>query len=211
MWKGFAILRGRLDVLAIASQKGIIGLVVNGGFQVAMVVMAERVFVIGEGGSTSLGLMYAAVGIGHWAGPRPGTPLDARSCGAAADGPDAVLLRHGGRSGPGRPNDQLCALCSLARSCAAWVRGSTGYCRLRCCCCIVPGKVRGRVFSVEFAIFTLVHVPSARPGPAGCWTETSVSVQSLLAIMAAATVLPGLIWAAGLGSRTRPHATNDGI
>jgi len=200
--EGLSYLRERMDVLAIASQKGIIGLVVNGGFQVAMVVMAERVFVIGEGGSTSLGLMYAVVGIGTGLGPvlarrltqdrvdrlRTALMLSffVTAAGLALVAPTASFV--------------LVLIGSLVRGLGSgvnWVL-STQVLLL-----IVPGKVRGRVFSVEFAIFTLSTAISSA-GAGWLLDRTTVSVQSLLWIMAIVTLLPGLIWAAGLGlSRAR--------
>ena len=66
---GLGYLRRHLDVLAISLHKGAISLTVNGVFQVVQVALAERVFVIGEGGGTSLGLLYAAAGIGTGLGP----------------------------------------------------------------------------------------------------------------------------------------------
>jgi MFS family permease len=200
--EGLRYLRERMDVLAIASQKGIIGLVVNGGFQVAMVVMAERVFVIGEGGSTSLGLMYAVMGIGTGLGPvlarrltqdrvdrlRTALMLSffVTAAGLALVAPTASFV--------------LVLIGSLVRGLGSgvnWVL-STQVLLL-----IVPGKVRGRVFSVEFAIFTLSTAISSA-GAGWLLDRTTVSVQSLLWIMAIVTLLPGLIWAAGLGlSRAR--------
>ena len=41
----------------------------SGAFQVVQVALAEQVFIIGEGGSISLGLMYMAMGIGTGVGP----------------------------------------------------------------------------------------------------------------------------------------------
>jgi predicted MFS family arabinose efflux permease len=61
----------------------------------------------------------------------------------------------------------------------------------------VPGIVRGRVFSVEFALFTLATAISSA-GAGWLLDRGLVSVQSLLIIMAAASVLPGLAWAGGL-------------
>ncbi|MEJ2266699.1 MAG: MFS transporter, partial [Anaerolineales bacterium] len=66
---GLRYLKQHLDILAIALQKGAISLAANGAFQVIQVVIAERFFVIGEGGGTSLGLMYAVAGVGTGIGP----------------------------------------------------------------------------------------------------------------------------------------------
>ncbi len=207
--EGLRYLQGRLDVLAIASQKGIIGLLVNGGFQVAMVVMAERVFVIGEGGSTSLGLMYAVLGIGTGLGPviarrltrdrverlRTALMLSffVTAAGLALVAPTLSFA--------------LVLAGSLVRGLGSgvnWVL-STQVLLL-----IVPGKVRGRVFSVEFAIFTLCTAISSA-GAGWLLDKTSINVQSLLVILAVLTVLPGLVWAAGLGlSRARKRSESSG-
>lgn len=203
--EGLRYLGGRLDILAFASQKGVIGLVVNGGFQVAMVVMAERIFVLGEGGSTSLGLMYAVVGIGSGLGPvlarrltkdrveRLSTALMlsyfVAAAGLALVAPTASFI--------------LVLLGSLVRGLGTgvnWVL-STQVLLL-----LVPGKVRGRVFSVEFAIFTLATAISSA-GAGWLLDRVPISVQSLLFILTVITLLPGVFWAGGLAlSKMRGRA-----
>jgi MFS family permease len=194
--EGLRYLRGRLDILAVASQKGTIGLVVNGGFQVAMVVMAEKIFVIGEGGSTSLGLMYAVVGIGTGLGP----VLARRMTQDRVDLLRTALMLSFFVTAAGvavvapLASFYLVLAGSLVRGLGSgvnWVL-STQVLLL-----LVPGRVRGRVFSVEFAIFTLSTALSSA-GAGWLLDRTSVSVQSLLVIMGVATLFPGLLWAIGL-------------
>jgi MFS family permease len=66
---GLRYLRDHRDIFFIALNKSANSLFVAGAFQVFQVTISERVFVIGESGGISLGLMYAAVGIGTGVGP----------------------------------------------------------------------------------------------------------------------------------------------
>jgi MFS family permease len=199
--EGLGYLRERPDVLAVASQKGIIGLLVNGGFQVAMVVLAQSVFVLGEGGSTSLGLMYAVVGVGTGLGP--------------------ILARKVTRDQVSRLRVALMlsffvtaaglALVAPTLSFAMVLAGSlirglgsgvNWVLSTQVLLLVVPGKMRGRVFSVEFAMFTLATAISSA-GAGWLLDKTPIGVHSLLFIMTIAAILPGLLWATGLASSAR--------
>jgi MFS family permease len=57
------------DIFAISLQKAAFSLFTGGAFQVVMVALAEDIFVIGEGGGISLGILYAFVGVGTGIGP----------------------------------------------------------------------------------------------------------------------------------------------
>ncbi len=66
---GLRYLLAHKDTLALSLHKSAMALTVFGAFQVAQVAIAERVFVIGEGGGISLGLLYTVFGIGTGIGP----------------------------------------------------------------------------------------------------------------------------------------------
>ena len=66
---GLKYLKRHKDVFVIAIQKGAVALTVSGAFQIIQVLLAERHYVIGEGGGTGLGIMYATVGVGTGVGP----------------------------------------------------------------------------------------------------------------------------------------------
>jgi predicted MFS family arabinose efflux permease len=59
----------------------------------------------------------------------------------------------------------------------------------------VPNQVRGRVFSSEFAVFTLA---SALGTAAGGWIldSTGIGISGVLWLLAALAVIPGLLWLA---------------
>jgi MFS family permease len=68
---------------------------------------------------------------------------------------------------------------------------------------LVPDRVRGRVFSTEFAIFTLMNAAAA----AGIgWTmdNSDLTISSLLRMMAGLTLLPGTLWIIWNLGRKRP-------
>jgi predicted MFS family arabinose efflux permease len=78
---------------------------------------------------------------------------------------------------------------------------------------LVPENYRGRVFAVEIAVFTL---GSAISGAIGGWLldTTPVGVSGLMWLMAAAGLIPALLWSAWMriASRRRavPVATGEG-
>jgi MFS family permease len=189
---GLGYLRRHLDVLAISLHKGAISLTVNGVFQVVQVALAERVFVIGEGGGTSLGLFYAAAGIGTGLGPvlarrftgdralamRRSLALSYLICVLG------ILIMVPLSSFP------VALFGSTLRAFGGginWVFSTTLLLQL------VPGEVRGRVFATEFGLFTLANALGAA---AGGWIldNTSVGLSGMLVWMAMLTLIPGLLW-----------------
>ena len=65
---GLRFLKENVDILVVALLKAAVALGMSGAFQVIRVRLAEQVNVIGEGGSTGLGIMYAVVGIRYRTG-----------------------------------------------------------------------------------------------------------------------------------------------
>lgn len=180
------------DVLAIALHKAALALTVGGGFQVVQVILAERVFVIGEGGGTSLGIFYAIAGVGTGAGP-----LLARRLVGDRERPlryflvFSYLLSVAGLaiSAP-LSSFGLVLTGSLLRSIGNglnWVFSTQLLLQ------ILPGKIRGRVFSTEFALFTLANAIGA--GVAGWLLDrTQLDAGGLIWLMAGLAVIPGFFW-----------------
>lgn len=207
---GLRYLVNERDILGIALHKAAMALIVSGAFQVVQVALAEQVFVIGEGGSTSLGLMYAVAGIGTGAGPvlirrftgdreRPLRIALLFSYGTAAVGLVAIapLLSFG-----------LVLLGSLTRGVGTgtnWVFSTQLLLQL------LPDRVRGRVFATEFALFSLMNAAGAA---AGGWLldSTDIGLNGLLWWIAALALIPAALWAVWLlvGSRAKSLATEDG-
>lgn len=180
------------DIFAISVQKAAFSLFTGGAFQVVQVALAEDVFVIGEGGGISLGILYAFVGIGTGIGP--------------------VFVRYftGDRERPLRLSLALAyplsavgtALVATLSSFSVVLVGvllraiggginwvfSTQLLLQR-----VPDDVRGRIFASEFAFFTL---GSALSTMAGGWLldHPDVGLNGLLLWMSGAILLPGVLW-----------------
>lgn len=180
------------DILAISLQKGAWALFLGGAFQVVQVVIAEKIFVIGDGGSTSLGLIYAISGIGTGLGP-----VFARYYSGDRDS----LLRNfmivayaigiiGTVIIAPLATFPLVLLGSLLRSFGGginWVFSTQLLLQL------TPDRVRGRVFSTEFAVFTLANALGAAIGG---WAldNTEITLSGMLWAMVVLTLIPTLSW-----------------
>jgi MFS family permease len=73
---------------------------------------------------------------------------------------------------------------------------------------LVPDEVRGRVFSTEFAIFTL---GSALSSAAGGWLldSTTFDLQSLTMLMAIVSIIAAVPWFIWIRVRTRAEAASE--
>nr|WP_290668454.1 MFS transporter [Ardenticatena sp.] len=189
--EGLAYLRHHLDILMIALQKTFVALAVSGGFQVVQVVLAEQVYPIGEGGSTSLGLMYAVVGIGTGIGP-----IIARIFTGDREWPLrwAIFVSY---------LFSAIGLLLIAPLGAFWgvligmllrgVGGGIGWVfSTQLLLDLLPDRVRGRVFSSEFAMFTLANAISA--ALVGHALDLAISLSLLVLIMAILSFVSALVW-----------------
>ncbi len=204
---GFRYLRKEIDVLFVTLHKAALGLLISGSaINVVMVSISERVFVIGEGGATGLGIIFAVVGAGTGLGPiisrwlTRDQPLRMRLSlslfyllGAAGLLVVAPLTSFGG-----------VLLGMFLRTFAVggiWVFTTQLLYQL------VPERLQGRVFSVEIANFTL---GSAASGAIGGWLldNTSLGLGGLMRMLAASAVIPLVWWTAWLRMR-RPRGTAE--
>jgi predicted MFS family arabinose efflux permease len=203
---GLRYLKNHPDILFISTHKAAFALVATGAFQVVQVRLAEEVFVIGEGGGISLGLMYAVAGIGTGISP--------------------IIARHftGDRDRPMRLSIFLAYLLTsigfliifpltnfgltlagiVLRSFGSginWVFATQLLLQL------VPDDVRGRVFSTEFAFFTLGNALSSA---AGGWLLDSAAfnLKSLTLLMAFASILPAIPWFLWVRSQRQKKAAS---
>jgi MFS family permease len=198
---GLRYLRRNLDTFAVATLKGAMGLVISGALQVSEVTIAEQVFAIGQGGSTSIGLLYAAGGVGAGLGPI----IARRLVGDREAGLRAALLTGFLLAGIGLaiasslvslPVVLLAILIEALGTGAIWVLSTQLLLQM------VPGGVRGRVFSVEFAMSTLATaIGSATAG----WAldATALGIGGLLRAMAVATLVPAALWGGWLAFGAR--------
>ena len=188
---GLGYLRSHIDTFSIAIQKGILGLFVIGFFQVVQVTIAEQYFPIGEGGSISMGLIYVMSGIGSGIGPILG-----RNWARDRDRHLRLMIALGYVTCA--VGFLICATLlsfpvilfgSLLRGIGAgmvWVLGTQLLLQ------IVPNEVRGRVFSTEFAVFTLFAAMSS--GTTGLLIDTSLGVSGVLQLGALVLIIPTTLW-----------------
>ena len=188
---GLGYLRRHIDTFSIAIHKGMLGLLVIGFYQVVQVTLAEQHFPIGAGGSISLGLIYVMSGIGSGIGPILG-----RNWARDRDRRLRLMIALG----------YLCAfggflisatlisfpvilLGGLLRGIGGgliWVLGTQLLLQ------IVPNEVRGRVFSTEFALYTLFAAVSS--GGTGWLIDTNMGVDQVLLLGCALLILPTALW-----------------
>lgn len=190
--EGIRYLRQNLDILYITLHKTAIGLFIFGPFQVIQVVIAERVFVIGENGGTSLGLLYAIVGVGTGIGPiiaRKFTGDRSRPLRIAIAISYAISALGLAIAAP-LINFPITLFGSLLRGVGAgiaWVFSS------QLLFTLLPDRVRGRVFASEFAYQTLANaIGTAITG--AMLDVPGFTVTSLLGYIALLSLVPGLLW-----------------
>jgi MFS family permease len=198
---GLRYLRRHSDVLAIAMHKGAFSLIAAGPLQVLQVVMAEQIFVIGEGGGVGLGLMYAVAGVGTGVGP-----ILARRFTGDRDRPlrIAIALSYAIAA-------LVLALIAplgsfglvLVGTALRAVGGGIGWVfSTQLLLQLVPNRVRGRVFSTEFAFFTLMNAIGTAVGG---WAldATAVGISAIMWWTALLTLVPGVLWVVWIATGQR--------
>jgi MFS family permease len=164
----------------------------TGAFQVIQVYLAEQVYVIGEGGSTSLGIMYALVGAGTGFGPiwaRRLTGDNPRKMRIAIS-LSFIMAFFGLAIVAPFPAFWLVLMGTFLRGVGGgvnWVFSTQLLLQT------VPNRVMGRVFSTEFAIMTLA---SAGAAYVGGWAvdQDGVNLSSFIWGMAVLVLLLGGLW-----------------
>ena len=189
---GLKYLKDHKDIFAITLHKSAVSLLSSGAFQVVQVTLAERVFVIGENGGTSLGLLYAFAGIGTGVGP-----ILARVFTGDRDRPlrNALTISYligviGLALTAPLASFALVLLGPFVRMLGGGINWTFS---TQLLLEWVPDKVRGRVFSSEFAMFTLANAISSA---AGGWLldNTNLGISGITWWMAGLMVIPGLLW-----------------
>lgn len=190
--EGIVYLREHLDIFFISLHKGALGLLIIGAFQVIQVAMAQKVFVIGKEGGTGLGIMYGVVGVGTGIGP-----FVARHFAKDRDRPQRIAIVAG---------YILCAagmfiimpmlsfevvlVGMLLRGLGTgivWVLSSQLLLQL------LPNRVRGRVFSTEFAVQTLM---AAAASGVGGWALDALpgGMPVMLGWLGGLLFIPAILW-----------------
>ncbi|MDH5505608.1 MAG: MFS transporter [Anaerolineae bacterium] len=189
---GLRYLKQHLDIFFISLLKAASQLTVSGAIEIIQVVIARQHFPLGEGGGISLGLIYTVIGIGTGIGPilaRAITGDRDRSLRTAifisylftTAGLVLIATLH---------NFTAVLFGTLLRAVGVginWVFSTQLLLQL------LPDRVRGRVFSTEFALLTLM---SAFATFLGGWVldNTTLGAPGLLHWMAAATLVPAALW-----------------
>jgi len=198
---GLRYLGQNTDILVIALHKAAIALFTIAGFQVVQVAISERVFVLGEGGGISLGLMFGFSGVGTGIGP-----ILARYF----TGDREQVLRQAIIVG------YIMAILGLAVTAPLFsfeatlfgigLRGIGGgiiwVFSTQLLLQLVPNQIRGRIFATEFAFFTLA---SAAGSAAAGWTlETPLGIVGTIWLMTGFSLMPTVLWILWISRRKRP-------
>ena len=178
-------------VLVVTLQKSFLSFFFS-GFQVASVAIAGTVFPLGHAGGTTVGLLFAAGGLGSGLGPLVVQPfLRGRHRALRA----AMLVGHlltGAALALAAPlvGLPLVLIASAVRSVGAgmvWVFSTQLLLET------VPDELRGRVIATEHAAMTLLG--AAGSAGVGAGLELG-SLSAVVWLLAALTLIPALHWAA---------------
>jgi len=194
--EGFSYLFRNRDILFTVIQKALVTFCFAAAYEVTAVPISQQVFVIGQGGSIGLGLIYAVVGLGTGLGP--------------------IVMRSftGDREGALRVGIMISfAIAALGMLIAApmvttgysfalfltglFIRGFGGgtawVFASQLALQTVADKVRGRVFATEFALFSLTSALAA--GAAGWGIEQpKIGYQGVVWTLPILTFVPVLLW-----------------
>src|SRR6266511_3016251 len=174
----------------------------GGGVLLLLTLFGRRIFPLGVDGALSIGLLYAARGVGAGIGP-----LLARHMGGDGEpflrraiGPAILLTGAGYALVSGSPT-LLVATCGVMLAHVGgsiqWVF-STALLQMR-----VPNRLQGRVFAVDGALLTLTTALSSYA--AGLAADAGWPPRALALALAGAFVLPGL----GLGLALWPAPAEE--
>ena len=188
---GLRYLARQRDILVVVLHKAMSALLITSAMQVIQVDIAERLFVVGVGGSVGLGLMYGAAGIGTGIGP-----LFARRF----TGDRIRALGWGMSWGYALSILGLLTIASLQSFnivvAGVALRGIGGgiiwVFSTQMLLQMVPNRVRGRVFSTEFALFSLMSAIGA--ALTGVALDANLTITQITLGLAMATVIPLLLW-----------------
>ncbi len=188
---GLRYLRRHLDVLVIALHKAALTVFLGSTFRVVQVAIGEHVFVVGKGGGISVGLMFAVAGVGTGIGP-----LVTRRFIGDRHWPLRLAILAGYLAGAvglfvtaplvSLPVVLLGALLSGVGNGILWVFSTQLLMHL------VPGHIRGRVFSTEFAFFTLTSAAGA--AAVGWAIDTPLGIGGVVDWMARLVFVPAALW-----------------
>jgi len=188
---GLRLLAGDRDMLLIALQKAVLMMFFGSAFQVVQVTIAEQRFVIGQGGSLSVGVLFAALGVGTGVGP-----LLARRL--TGDRPMAmrvaILAGYFVAAGGLAVFSQLTSLgvAVIGSLLVGLGNGQLWVFSTQLLLQMAPAAVRGRVFATEFAFLSLAS--AAGSAVIGAALDRGIHPATAVQIMALTSLLPALVW-----------------
>ena len=189
--EGLGYLRRHVDIFVVALHKAFVTLLTWSGVQVAQVTIAERIFTIGEGGSISLGLMFAINGLGTGVGPVVARYFigDRSQAMRIAIAFSYLISVIGLGVMATLSSFEIVLLGTLLIGIGGgmiWVFSTQLLLQA------LPGHIRGRVLSTEFALFTLTSAIAA--AVTGTALDASLSIAQVLGWTAALTLIPMVLW-----------------
>jgi MFS family permease len=191
-FEGLRYLKENIGIFVVALLKASLSLGATGAFQVIQVRLAEQIYVIGEGGSTSLGILYAVVGVGTGLGPIWARKFtgDRDKAMRIAIAIAFVITAVGLAITAPLPGFEVVLVGTVLRGFGGgliWVFSTQLLLQL------LPNRVRGRVFSTEFALQTLM---AALASYAGGWglDHPGIGINGMLWMMTGLTLFFGLLW-----------------
>lgn len=194
MVEGLRFLASDHEVLLYALVKALWSM--GGGVLLVLTLYGRQLFPLGNDGALSIGLLYAARGVGAAIGPLAAQYFGGSSVLALrrAIGPSVLLTGIGYALASVAPSLPLVALAVLI----AHLGGSTQWVYSTALLQIsVPNRLQGRVFAVELAALTLTTALSSYL--AGFAADSGVAPRQLALIFAMVFMLPGsallgLLW-----------------
>ncbi len=200
---GLRYLREHPAVLFIAVQKAINSLWLTAGFQVLVVAISQQVFVVGEGGGISMGLIFGLAGVGSGLGPILARKL------TGDDGPTlkkaisvAYLISALGLAVTAPlVSLPLVLLGTLFRSIGGgiiWVFSTQLLLQN------VPRRVHGRVFATEFMF---VYLGGAFASSVyGAALDTNLTISGLIWTVTGVSAIPMALWTLSMIRSKRQQA-----
>ena len=189
--EGLNYLRHRRLVLATVLHKAAVSLFISAGFQIVQIEIARDLFPMGEAGGISLGLMFAATGLGTGVGPILARRITGDSTrllswaivvGYALASLGLILTAPLG-------NFPAVVAAIFLRSLGGgivWVFSTQLLLQ------VVPNRILGRVFGTEFGIFTLAGAFSAMI--TGWAVDTPLGLRGTTLWLGLLTLLPMVAW-----------------
>jgi MFS family permease len=198
--EGFAFMISQRDVGLYAICKGLWSL--GAGVLLLLTVYGRTLFPIGVDGALSIGLLYAARGLGAGIGPLVAQRLfgESQQFLRRAIGPAFILTGLGYVGFSAAPSLWVAALCVLVAHCGGSIQWtfSTVLLQQR-----APSRLQGRIFAAELAMLMLATATSSYL--AGLAVDAGWDPRTLALVLAAVFGPPGL-WLTLILWRPRPHA-----